>query len=375
MKHLSSPGRQGGPSQLYRAFWRYAAGDRPRVLLFVAILVAAQSLKLLIPYFTGEAVNAMQAAAGPDVAGAAWAMALTFAACLVAWGLHGPGRVIERFVAIRVRERFADALYAKAVGLPMRWHEAHHSGDTIQRVNKAGLALHGFSQSQFIYLQNLVSLVGPIAALFLLSMPTGLAALLGYAIIAVVLVRFDRRMVRLGREEITTEGRYTASLVDCLGNVSTVLTLRLQEATRRLIGGKLAEVFVPQRRSVVVNETKWCAIDLLNNGIRSGLVVLYGWLAWRQEGAILLGSAVMVYQYAQQAGGVVSSMAANYQDLIRYQTDFAGVDHIAAATRDAEAPTPVPADWREIRVEGLTFAYARAPAEAESPERRCGRSP
>jgi ABC-type bacteriocin/lantibiotic exporter with double-glycine peptidase domain len=113
----------------------------------------------------------------------------------------------------------------------------------------------------------------------------------------------------------------------------------------------------------VLNETKWCAIDLLNNGIRCGLVVLYAWLAWRQGSAVLLGSAVMVYQYAQQAGGVVSNMAGNYQDLVNYQTDLDGAEHIVRApARTADAARP-PADWRMIAVDGLRFRY---PAKADA---------
>jgi len=351
-----------GAVRLYRALWRCAEGSRRKVVAFMAMLLTSQAVKLSIPYFTGQAVNAMQgsgaSAGGPDLAAAGWNIFLIFAVCLVGWALHGPGRVIERFVALGIRARFADEIYAKVVGLPMRWHEAHHSGDTIQRVGKASEALFNFSQHQFIYLQNVVTLVGPIAALFLLSFGTGLAALLGYLLIAFVLVRFDAEMIRVMNEENEKERRYAADLVDCLGNISTVVALRLQAATRHALATRLAEVFAPLRRSAVVNEAKWCAIDLLNNGIRCGLVAIYGWLAWRSGEPVLLGSAVMVFQYAQQAGGVVSSMAANYQDLVRYQHDFAGAEEILAEPDATKGAAPVPQGWREIRVERLSFAYA-----------------
>jgi ATP-binding cassette, subfamily B, bacterial len=69
------------------------------------------------------------------------------------------------------------------VSLPLRWHESHHSGETIQRMAKATHALFGSSQNQFIYLQNGVSLVGPLAALCVVSAVTGTAAVVGYALI------------------------------------------------------------------------------------------------------------------------------------------------------------------------------------------------
>jgi ATP-binding cassette, subfamily B, bacterial len=362
-KTAPRPGK-GRPTALYRTFWRYAAGDRIGVVSFMTLLILAQLLKLAIPYLSGAAVEAMQSEGDNALGTAGWDMALIFIVCAASWLLHGPARVLERFIAIRVRERFADSLYRKVTDLPLDWHDRQHSGETIEHVQKAGGALFGFAQNQFVYLQNTVSLVGPILAIFLLSVPTGLAALAAYALIGLVLVRFDDAMIRLNRAQNKAQARYAATLVDCLGNIATVLTLRLQEPTRRLLGERLTAVFAPLRDSIVLNETKWCAIDLLNNGIRCGLVVLYAWLAWRQGAAVLLGSAVMVYQYAQQVGGVVSNMAGNYQDLVNYQTDLDGAEHIVRApARPATAAAP-PADWREIAIEDLRFSYPAKPGDA-----------
>jgi len=350
-------GRGKKPAGLYRTLWHYAAGDQRRVVLFMALLIVAQALKLAIPYLSGAAVEAMQAKGNEALGAAAWDMALIFLACVASWALHGPARVLERFVAIRIRERFADTLYAKATSLPLDWHEHHHSGETIERVQKSGSALFGFAQNQFVYLQNTVSLVGPIAAIFVLSVPTGVAALASYALIALMLVRFDRVMIRLNHAQNQAQARYAATLVDCLGNIATVLTLRLAGPTRRLVAARLGAVFAPLRSSIVLNEAKWCAVDLLNNGIRCGLVVLYVWLAWRRGEPVLLGSAVMVFQYAQQVGGVVGNMAGNYQDLVGYQTDLRCTDVITAAAARLPCGAAAPAAWREIRIEKLDFAY------------------
>jgi len=353
----------GGIRRLYATFWQHTDGARGLVATFLAMLFVAQAVRLSIPYFFGEAVNALQDTGVQDLETALWCMGLTLGATVLGWALHGPARVMERFTALRIRGRFADRLYAKLTELPLGWHERHHSGDTIQRMGKATQALFGFSQHQFVYLQNIVNLIGPIAALLVISTATGMAALAGYALILLVLVRFDRAMVRLLHEENRREGRYMAELVDCLGNIGTVLTLRLQAATRRVIGDRLAEVFLPVRRHIVVHEAKWCAIDLANNGLRTGLVVLYAWLTWRDGGIVPLGTAVMVHQYAQQLGAVVGTMATHWQDLMRHQADLAGADPILdAMPRAGGGADPIPAGWREIRVDGLDFHYAGRPA-------------
>ena len=350
--------RPPGIAALYRALWRHAAGRRRMLAGAMALLMLAQAVKLAIPWFAAEAVNALQLSglAGLDQA-ARW-MLLMLGAAVFAWVLHGPGRAMERLVAIEVRGRFADGLYARLMALPLPWHEANHSGDTLHRLDKSSRALFGFAQNQFIYLQNVVNLVGPIVALLLISPATGLAALVGYLAVALLLVRFDAATLRLAQAENREERRYAAALTDCLGNVSTVLTLRLQAATRRLLGRRLAAVAAPFRRNVMLNEVKWCAVDLLNNALRVGLVMLYGWLAWRASGTVLIGGAVMIFQYAQQIGGVVSAMAGHYHELIRYQADFAAAGSIIdAPVGAAPAAVSLPPDWRRIEIADLAFAY------------------
>ncbi|MCR6632495.1 MAG: ABC transporter ATP-binding protein/permease [Magnetospirillum sp.] len=347
-----------GIARLYRTLWAYAAGHRPRLVAFLSLLFAAQAVRLAIPYYFGLAVNDLQQSSGQDLAQAGRHVALATGAVVLGWLLHGPARVMERFLAVTVRERFADSLYAQAANLPLSWHEGRHTGDVATRMSKAVTALFGFSQHQFVYLQNVVSLVGPLAAIAMISWTTGTAAVLAYVFIFILLVRFDRVMVRLIRDENAAERRWQAALLDGLANIATIRALRIAGPIRRLVAERYGQVSVPLRRNIVVNESKWCAIDLLNNAIRTGLVVLYGWLAWRQGGVLLLGSAVMVHQYSQQVGNVVGSMAGHWSDLVRYSADISGADQVLEAL-----PAPTPAalpllnDWRRVSVEHVTYHH------------------
>src|SRR3977135_4190490 len=169
----------GSVANLYATLWQHAAGRRRQGVLCGVPRVLAQVVRLTIPWFFGEAVNALQVHGMGGLTQARNDLLLMLAAVGVAWTMHGPARIVERFTALVVRERFADALHAKALALPVRWHEQHHSGDTLHRMTRATTSLASFAQSQFIYLQNTVSVVGPIAALFLVSRPTGAAGVAG----------------------------------------------------------------------------------------------------------------------------------------------------------------------------------------------------
>jgi ABC-type multidrug transport system fused ATPase/permease subunit len=357
------PDRPASLVLLYRNVWRHARGVRGRYLAALAMLMLSQVVKLLVPWLAAQAIDIVQTAATDQLSKAALLTLGIFLVYASSWALHGPGRILERNVGLHVRRSVSDALYARLASLPLAWHEKHHSGEAQQRAQQASQALAHFAESQFVYLQNIVNVLGPVIALWLVSRLTGSIALLGFVAIAFVIVRFDRTLMRLATEVNAAERRYQTRLLDFLGNISTVLSLRLAGLSRRLVGARLEEVFAPARRSIRLTEAKWCAVDLLTVGLAWGLVAVYAWSAHRNASAgapLLLGGVFMVYQYAQQAGGVIGSMAANLQNFSRFKVDFASADPIWQATERPAAAAQVAGGWREIAARGLTFEYTRS---------------
>lgn len=345
---------------LYRALWQHAEGSRLYVVASNFLLIASQLVKLAIPWLTAQAINAIQLDGADSITRAALLILLIVLATVLSWAMHGPGRVIERTVAVRVRQQLSDKLYKRVSELPLEWHEAHHSGETLHRVEKTTHALSDFAGSQFIYLQNFVNLIGPIVALMLLSRITGAMALAGYLVIALIIVRFDKVLIGLVHAQNDAERRYSAGLVDAFGNISTVISLRLQSATRSLLGSRLLAVFEPLRRNIVINEAKWCVMDLLTITLTWGMVAAYAWISRHHTGTVLLGDVFMVYQYATQAHGVIASLAMNYQNFARMQADYASANPIWAAAPTPAVQSAITPEWRRIEVSNVEFSYARS---------------
>ena len=346
---------------LYTNVWRHAKGVRARYVVALAMLTGSTIVKLLVPWLAARAIDTVQLAGPGQMTQAALLAAGIFVVYASAWALHGPGRILERSAGLHVRRSVSDALYAKLASLPLAWHQKHHSGEVQQRAQQASQALASFTENQFVYLQNLVNVLGPLVALFLVSTLTGGIAAAGFVAIAFVIVRFDRRLMALATESNRLERRYQVRLLDFLGNISTLLSLRLQAVSRRLVGDRLEAVFAPARESIRVNEAKWCAVDLLTVSLAWGLVAVYAWQAQggRDGTPLLLGGVFMVYQYAQQAGGVIGSMAANLQNFSRFKVDFASADPIWHAQDRVAAAAPVPGTWQTIKARGLTLTYRR----------------
>jgi ABC-type multidrug transport system, ATPase and permease components len=354
---------------LYKELWAQSAGQRRVLVLAMLLLIGAQCVLLAIPYLAGRAINALQlnGAAGMGDAGM-WLM-LVVLVTAGSWVLHGPGRVLERNVALTVRRRISSELVDKLFSLPLGWHEANHSAATAHRVQQSSHALTAFAQSQFIYLNSGIRLVGPVVALWWLQPVVGVAALIGLTVICASVLGFDRAMIRLARVENDAERHYAATLTDSLSNSTTLLALRQQRPIAALLERRLEAVFAPMRRAIVVNEAKWCTVDICSKTLSCCLVATYAWLATKsgpdaaKAHALMLGSVYMVWEYASQAGGVVSALASHFQTFARQHADHASADPIrhAQASKASASPLTVSGQtWDRLELRELTFRHPAA---------------
>ncbi|WP_207185124.1 ATP-binding cassette domain-containing protein [Rubrivivax gelatinosus] len=359
MNDVLTPAPPAAIGEMYQHLWAHAHGARARLVTALAMLSGSQLLKLGMPWLAAKAIDTLQTQGRAGLSEAGLWIAAILGLSLLIWLLHGPARVMERSVAVRVRRSVAAAMYTRLVHAPLAWHDRHHSGDLQHRVAMSATALCDFTQNQFIYLQNIINVAGPLAALWLLSHQTGMLAIVGFVTIGAVILRFDRALMRLATAENLAERRYAARLLDFVGNISALASLRLQQATERLLDTRLAAVFVPLQRAIVLTEWKWCAVDLFGLALSWGLVVAYALTsaAPAAGGVMLIGSLFMVYQYAQQASGVLGSIAANYQNLARMRTHFASGALVREAPQPA-APGPAPdGRWQTITLQGLAYRH------------------
>lgn len=376
--------------RLYRDLWHFAGESRKWIFAAFALLLTSQLLKLAVPYLTGRVINTLQQHGLAGVYEAGWLALIIFLVTVASWLLHGPGRVLERNVALETRRRQSAALIEHALTLPLSWHTKHHSGETSHRIRQSSGALYDFAQSQFIYLQNAVKLIGPIIALWLILPQVGVMAVIGYSIIACIIARFDKAMVKLAHTENASERRYATAVLDAFGNVFSVYALGMINGIRQLIERRLLTIYEPLRKSIVLNEWKWCAVDISSVALSSILVALYVYLIMKgahvpiqlsanAKPELPLGNLFMVYQYSAEAGGVITAIAAHLANFARQQADYASGDEIwnealshlapssfgTASLRSAPLTTPTlitaplsPIPWRTLRIHQLEFRHS-----------------
>jgi ABC-type multidrug transport system fused ATPase/permease subunit len=357
---------------LYRELWRIIHGARGMFFGAVLLLVSAQLVLLTVPYISSRAINTLQLKGWAGMSQAGFWLSMVLVVAAGSWILHGPARVLERNVALLVRRRMSAMLVERLFSLPLGWHEAHHSGAVTHRVQQSTHALSGFAQSQFIYLNSAVRLIGPLLALSLIQPLVGVAAVVGFIVMSVSVVGFDRAMIRLAHEENDAERRYAATLVDALGNTTSLFALRQARSLGALLERRLLAIFEPLKRSITLNEAKWCTVDLASKVLSCGLVALFAWLAARQsvsragvQQTLLLGSIYMVWEYAQQAGGVVSAFASHFQAFARLNADYASADiiretppsYLPARAASSDTAEDSSTDWKRLEMRDIVFRH------------------
>jgi len=342
--------------------WRFGKGQRQHMVLFYCLFFCANLAIIAQPWIFGQTLNVLQSG-GADLFQRAWPWFILYGGMmLVFWSFHGPARVTERRFGFYVKKQFFDQHYRAITELPLAWHRDHHSGEVINRVQKAGTGIYMFSQSQFMYFETVLRFCGAIIMLFIVSPTVALLAIGGALGIMVLIRRFDKRLILLVRQENSADHFFASGLFDFISNINTLITLRLAPLTQHELSRRLMGVFVPLSQSIKLNETKWFCFMMMVVALEAIIMLTFIHHQIAIRNMVMVGTLVTVFQYFRQINDVFVRFAIYYQELIRYCVDLQAVAPIteaAEALQKNHAP-PMPENWQEIILNELHFSYGEA---------------
>lgn len=354
---------------LVSALWKYAGSERPKIVLYVLMLIAANAVWLFEPYVIGKILNAVQRSeTDPDSFGSIVTSLLLLASLSLGfWLFHGPARVIERTVAFRVRVAFKHHLFSVVTALPLQWHKNNHSGQTINRMSKATGALFDFSENSYQIIEMFVRPIGALVALFILFPAAAITAILAMSLACGLVFLFDKVLLPL-YDRINEKEHFVASaLHDYVTNITTVITLRLEALAHSELLKRMNDYFPLFRREVRLNEVKWflatMAIALTTAGVLGG----YAYVTLSVGIVPLVGTFFMLYEYLQRIGGAFYTFAWKYSQIVEQYARLKSVFPIL----EAEKASPhrnchIHPDWKKIEIRNLSFSYKDQAAETHS---------
>ena len=345
---------------LFRTVWRNGEGWHRHIIGYYLAFMIAQGFLSLTPFALGRAIDLLQSFSSEK-----WHLLLfwlIFGVVLhpLFWLFHGPARVIERNVAKKVQQHFMQAIYHQLTLLPLKWHQDHHSGDIITRLNRACTALMKFAESQFIYIETCIRFLVSISFLFWISIPIGCLSLLTCIVATVVVVLFDKKLVALYEQENTTENYIGAGLFDYISNMTTVLTLRLGKLTESNIGHRLMAIWRSYQPEVVLNEVKWFVMNTLIIVVQGLILLGFIVVQLKDMNAIMIGTVVMIFRYQWDLSDVFFNLSMHYSELVQMNTNLQSVQPMLDDIKHLAHVIPGESTanhWHQLNISDLNYRH------------------
>jgi ABC-type multidrug transport system fused ATPase/permease subunit len=358
---------------LMRTAWHYARDQRRHYVLIYAMFLASNVLSAFEPIIWGWFINALQRDGVQAMVAAGWYVAAYLGIHFSFWLLHGPARIVEQKLAFQLSGNFLDDLYRKVLSLPVKWHQDHHSGATINRVRKAYEALKHFFQGGFNYVNALLKFLFSFAAMLWFSPLFGTVAVALGLLTVFIILKFDKPFIETLDEVNEREHAVSSGLFDSLSNILTVITLRLEGRLQGSLFEKVGAIFPPYRRNTLINEWKWFIADSLVALTYVVMVLGYIWQNWQPGVPLMIGGLVTLVGYVQRFTSVFHDVAWQYTDIVRYNTDVQTARYIFEAYDQQHRPepsAPLPTRWHQLDIQNLSYAHrdgTEAPNDRPTP--------
>ncbi|RFM28272.1 ABC transporter ATP-binding protein [Deminuibacter soli] len=357
---------------MLRTAWHYARQERKKYLLVYSMFVIANVIDSLGPLLLGWFVSHIEHNKSNVLHYAFLYAGLYLLFKVAQWSLHGPARVMERKLAFNLSRNFLQERYHQLLHLPVKWHQDHHSGATINRIRKAYEALREFFDRGFIYLYAVLKFVFSIVAMLYFSpLFGGIAIALG-VLTVLVIMKFDKPFVKTQEVVNEREHRVSATLFDSLSNIMTVITLRLERSMESGLMHTVNRILHPFRKNAVINEWKWFCADVLIAVIYGVVVVGYIYQHWQPGTTFYVAALVVLLGYINQFTSVFHDIAWQYTDIMQYNTSVQTASVISEAFAQhhrADVPEQLPEQWKSIQVQALNFSHSIAEANGYAPPR------
>lgn len=347
---------------LIRAVWRNGKPWHGKIVGYYIAFIVAQGFLSLSPYAFGRTIDLLQNFTPERFWSVIFWLVLGVVLVPLFWLFHGPARVVERKVALKIQQAFRLHLYEQLTHLPLKWHQDHHSGNIITRVNRAATALHRFAEDQFIYIETIVKFVISIGFLMWISLPVGIVSLISCSFATLLVILFDRRLIPLYESENEIDNRVGGVFFDYISNMTTILTLRLGELTQNNLFQRIMSVWPFFNKEAVLNEVKWFSMGITLSAMQSVILIGYIVYSLKTLDAILIGTVVMIFRYQTDLSDVFYTLSFQYSELVKKETDIKGLKPILDDI-EAHAHLPIGAttarQWHTIAINSLDFHHAR----------------
>ena len=343
---------------LFKIIWQFSAGKHWQICGIYLLFILANLIRMAEPYFLGRFINAIQTGGPQMFHESIKFMAIYASISFFFWALHGPARCLERKMSFSIYQKFSQHCFRIISELPLAWHKDHHSGESIDKINKASLALRNFTDSAYVYIESIIPFFVSLIAIVAIIKWYGLLLFVFTSLVVLVIFLFDDVLIKTIRERNRREHRVSSVLYDYVSNMISIITLRLQERAQKDFSQKISHVFPVHKKNIILNEWKWFSVSMAVNIAQFLVIVFYIYQQSLVQETILIGNLMMLYRYLDKFIQVFFHIAWKYENLVMTGANLMAADSILRAGKASKKKSDLALKkWKKIEIKNLSFQY------------------
>ncbi len=352
--------KQNPLMQLFRMSWQHSPKKANIVWYWIMFFMANIFSIIAAPLALARVMDTVQkeGVTKGNFGGIVLLLGSLFLIDILFWAFHGPARLIEQTNAFGVRSNYRKFLIGGVISLPLSWHTEHHSGDTIDKVNKGTDAIFSFSEDSFEVIYSLVQLVGSFAMLAYFSPLSSIIVLTMFFTSMFITMRFDRTLIPQYKDLSKMENEITESTFDTISNITTLHILRAERRVFKSIMRKVEKPLELFKRNNLIGETKWCATSLCSTIMTAAVLVLYFWQHIDAPQGILLGSIYLLVKYLDKLSEVFFRFTGLYSTIVKQSARISNSELLSNDFKpESMTNHGLPPDWKKLEINNLDFSY------------------
>ena len=346
---------------IFSVIKRYTADKRWLLTLMVLLSLGSRLVALGSPYAIGKIINILQEQGSAGVRHALYWVGIFAIIQFLAELGSAPSSALELKLGQHIQHKFIHDSYQQIKNLPLLWHQDHHSGDLISRVNKVVGALTNFINAPGQLFQLGIGFFGPILILLHIMPVVGMITATMAVVTVIFSAQFDKRIKKYTKIANEFNHKVFATMTDYLGNIRTIIILRLGAQTLNDLKRRTADTNAPYNLEVTWRQRRWMGMDFFVETVAI-ICLIYMLLVYRHDAnAFKIGTLVMVINYLRQMTSSLYNTSRFYGSIVQSVTDYESFETITAAYREFKKTHPLaenaPQSWSNMTVLEINFSY------------------
>ncbi len=346
---------------LWRKMWAYAGKRKKEVIVATLLFLCSAGIFATQPLILAYFLNYIQENGiyRENLAHLFFILFLFLFSEILNWVFWGPGRIIEEKTAFLVKKNYKERLLSGVMALPLSWHADHHSGDTIDKIEKGSNGLFSFSENSFQFIDAFNRIVISFIVLAFMNLLAFAVVIITSFFIFYIIFLYDKKLVPGYGIVNKLENKTSAKVYDTISNITTVIILRVEKLVLKSISKAIDAPFSQFRKNIINNELKWGWAGILGQASVVLAMAAYLFSNVNAGEVILIGSIYALWNYTSRVRETFFSFASLYNDSVRWRSSVLNAEEIAkdfSKIEDAGGKY-LPKDWQRVSIKDLSFSY------------------